>query len=318
MLVGLLAATVLAIGPPSPSKTPDECDRLYYGEGRPRDYGKALACYEAAENWVMIEIMRLNGEGMPVAVGAARADLDRRIQENAGWSNVDVEALDRIIKEREAHPPVEGRHVDFCRDVAGTTISLAYCQRRELDRKIADDDSHLEKARAALDPRAQAAFDEAVSALRSFADEDGGRVYQKHIDGTIRIQAAIDQEALVRRDFVALMTAFTSPSASGPPAGQRRFETANGELDAVCKKDIRSYVEECRAGYDGDDRAQGAQYIKDYKSRSKDAQDAWVRYRDAMAAFGARRWPELRDAQRLVKALVTEDRIRELRHDVGN
>jgi hypothetical protein len=124
MPVALLVAAVLALGPPSPSKTPDECDRLYYGEGRPRDHGKALACYRAEENWVMIVIMQLNGEGTPVDVGAARAGLAGRFRGGDGWTNVDDEALDRIIKEREAHPLVKGKHVDFCADVAGTTIAI--------------------------------------------------------------------------------------------------------------------------------------------------------------------------------------------------
>jgi hypothetical protein len=52
--------------------------------------------------------------------------------------------------------------------------------------------------------------------------------------------------------------------------------------------------------------------ISDYKARSRTAQHEWVRYRDAMGSLAAARWPADRDALDQARALVTEDRIREL------
>lgn len=299
------------------AKPSEDCDALYYGEARPRDHAKALACYRAEGNWTMVAIMQLNGEGGPVDVAGARASFKSAL-EGGTFMDADAEALDAIIKKREASPSAKGKHIAFCGDVAGITPSLAYCQRRDEDRKAAKDDSSLKKARAQVDPRVRPAFDRAVSAFRSFVKAEGGRAYQRYIDGTIRNQASMDQEAFVRRNFMAEINALAVGPAAGPPPGPRSFAEADQELNAVYKEELRSYS----ANYDGlakgtQDAAQAAtyrSYVNDYKTKSRSAQHEWVRYRDAMAKLAAARWPDVRDAEDLTRALVTEDRIRELRN----
>ena len=315
--LGLWISALAAASPPSPS---ENCDDLYYGEGRPRDYDKALACYRAGEDWPMVAIMQLNGEGTRIDVAGARASFKSSLA-GQSFMDADAEALDQLIKEREANPSAKGRHIEFCRDLARITPSVAYCEGRNKDKKVAKDDSSLKKTRALLDPRVRPAFDRAVSAFRSFVKAESDRAYQRYIDGTIRNQASLEQEALVRRNFAAGIKALAGDPAAGPPAASRPLAEADQQLNAVYWEELRSYA----ATYDdlakgNPDAVQVANYrayVSDYKTKSRRAQHEWARYRDAMAKLAATRWPEVHEAEDLTKAMVTEDRIRELRERAG-
>ena len=197
----------------------DDCygDEFYYGWGRTRDVKKALACYRASNDWMMLAILQINGEGAPVDIAGARASLNRVESKDA-----DFEALDRIIKKREANPTAKFRRVDFCKDVANTTPSVDICQAREEGKKLRKSDSRVDKLRVGLDASARSAFDRAQAAYKKVAHADGERVYQEYIDGSGRSQDALDQEARVRRNFVATIKVLVT----GPAArlvGRRSF-----------------------------------------------------------------------------------------------
>ena len=93
---------------------------------------------------MMLAILQINGEGAPVDIAGARASLNHVESKDA-----DFEALDRIIKKREANPTAKFPRVDFCKDVANTTPSVDICQAREEGKKIAKSDSRVDKLRAA-------------------------------------------------------------------------------------------------------------------------------------------------------------------------
>jgi uncharacterized protein YecT (DUF1311 family) len=57
--------------------------------------------------------------------------------------------------------------------------------------------------------------------------------------------------------------------------------------------------------------------VRDYRTKSRGAQPAWVRYRDAIAKLAVARWPAAHDTENLTRARITEDRIRELRPAEG-
>ena len=299
----------------SPSTVPDDCyGDDYYGWGRARDVKKALACYRVSNDWMMLAILQINGDGAPVDITGARASLNRVESKDA-----DFEALDRIIKKREANPTAKFRRVDFCKDIASTTPSVDICQAREEGKKIAKSDSRVDKLRVGLDVSARSAFDRAQAAYKKVAHADGERVYQENIDGSVRGQEALDQEARVRQNFVATIKVIVT----GPAArlvGRRSFADADKELNAVYNENLSAYVKfNDDSASDADKRKDAemtAEYRtrnSDYKTKSRTAQHEWVRYRDAMGDLAAARWPNIRDARDRARALVTEDRIRELR-----
>ncbi len=291
----MLVALPLWAGPPAARQ---DCDALYYGDGRPKDLAGALACYRADENWVMVAIMQLNGEGTPVDVAGARATF-KRLLGSDGFMDADAEALKTALDDREARPRAKPARIDFCADIAAVTPSLGFCARRAEDHAVAEDARRLAELRAGLDPGARPAFDAAVAASQAFIAAEAERVYQKWIEGTIRAQASIAGESFARSDFMRRIQALARTGGAAPGAGERSFAEADRQLNVAYKQDV------------GD-------ATPDYKRASRKTQHAWVRYRDAMGKLAAVRWPARTDVQDLTRAQVTEDRLVELTPEEGD
>lgn len=314
MVLAPFVVGLLQTNPPPPPPPPCSGDDFYYASDKPRDVVKALACYRECDDWIMVAILQLNGEGTPVDIAGARASFNRDTSEDG-----DHHALDRIIKEREANPTAKFPRVDFCRDVAYRTDSLYGCRLREEQKKTAKSDSQVAKLRVGLDARARAAFDSAQAAYTKVAHADRGRAYQEYIEGAARDQFAMDQEARVRRNFMATL----KKVIAGPAAdliNRRSFADADKELNVVYSGNLSSYVkynEESAVDAEGrrntELAAEYRQRSSDYKTKSRAAQHEWVRYRDAMGDLAAARWPSHPGVRDVARTLVTEDRICELR-----
>ena len=290
---------------------PEDCEALYYGEGPTKDHVRALACYRKLEDWAMVAVMQLNGEGTPVDVAGARASLGKLEREGL---DADGEALERILKRREANPHVKAGHVDFCADIAQTTPSLAYCASRQEASQTTKSDRRLGKLRARVETAARPSFDAAVVAFRSFVDAEGQRVYQKWIDGTIRGQASIAAESFARTNFMAEMESLATAGAGGPKRGPRSFADADRQLNLVYQGDISD--DGSTAG-EPDAAAQRAA-AREYRTKARTAQRLWIHYRDAMAKLATTRWPKDPEVPGVIQALVTEDRLRELTPGEGD
>ena len=304
----------------APAAQPQDCDEVYEAAHAPADFGKALACFRAHEEWDMVAIMLLNGEGTPVDVPGARAAFKQWIGDGSSLDG-DQQALDRILRAREAKPAAKARRIVFCRDVAQTTISASGCDRREEDRKAARNNLEVKQLEQDLDPRARPPFASAVDAFGAFVKAESARAYQQHIDGSIRGEFAIAQEALARRNFMASLRELAGKKAAAPPAGRRSFVQSDRELNATYRDNVHEYADGFQQQAADFENAEVAaryrQYGDDYKKMSRAAQHEWVRYRDAMGQIAAARWPEIHDASDRARARVTEDRIRELRNDIG-
>lgn len=308
LVLCLWVAGPAAVAAPKPL---ENCDALYYGEGRTKDYAKALACYRSQGDWEMVAILQLNGEGTPVDVAAAR--LSFRQMQHEGIADGDADALDRVLKQRETKPNARPRHLDFCADLAATTPSLGYCARRKENDVAAKDDRRLVELRARIEPAARSVFDAAVATFRPFVDAEGDRTYQKWIDGTIRGQASIAEESFVRANFMAEIEVLAKAGASGPQPGPRSFADADRQLNIVYRGDVRDDGSAPSA-----DAAAHQAWLRDYRAKSRATQHLWVRYRDAMAQLAVARWPENSEVATVTRALITEDRIRELTPSEGD
>ena len=303
---------------PAAQEDPEECDNLYNGEGRPRDFGKALACYRAREDWVMVTIMQLNGEGAPVDIAGARATFQRHLTGKSGGRDADDDALEGIIEERSANPAAKGRRIDFCRDVARTTVSINPCDAQAMDRKARKGAAKFARLRDKLVPAARVPFDRTLRAFDQFVTAESDRVYQRNIDGSIRNQAATAQEGVLREHLAALMKVMVPVGAGAPPPGAPRpFADADRELNDVYRAEVRGYVadyeQRAKEAADPELATQCRTYAADYRTKSQNTQRLWVRYRDAAADLAAARWPAGTDVRDVARALITEDRIRELR-----
>jgi hypothetical protein len=324
-----LVLCLWAAAPAEPLSEPSEdCDAIYYGDGRPKDDARALACYRSSGDWAMVAVMQLNGEGTPVDVAGARETF-QRMRGPDGTMSIDAAGLDRILKGRETNPRTPGAHIDFCEDVRGRPW-FGYCARREEKRIIAKDDQRLAELRAGVGRRAGPVFDAACTAFRSYADAERDRTRQKYVDRRNGQEAAVNEEVLVRANFMARLE-MVAAGAARPERSPRSFVEAKRALDVAGRDDLRKYESThdpskqihnpmgcelvdskgIRSPCSHEDP--GRTYIHDYQAKSRTAQRLWIRYRDAMARLATTRWPgepELGDATR---TLITEDRISEMR-----
>ena len=182
--------------------------------------------------------------------------------------------------------------------------------------KAHKNDAQLQKMKADLDPRLFPALDRAQAAFNRFVKAEGDRVYQENIEGSIREHEAMAQEVRVRRHFMATVKRLVMGPAARL-AGPRSLPAADQELNSVYNTTVSHYVSyNERAAKDATNAPDMvAEYLgrnTDYKTKSRAAQHEWVSYRNAMGEFAAARWPEAHHAEDLARALVTEDRIREL------
>jgi hypothetical protein len=85
-----------------------------------------------------------------------------------------VEAMLKIIAQREANPKLKGRRVDFCKDVAMTTPSWNSCQAGSESEKDGEERRPAEEdIRPGLDSRVGPAFDRAKACVRTIRQGRG-------------------------------------------------------------------------------------------------------------------------------------------------
>jgi uncharacterized protein YecT (DUF1311 family) len=312
-----LIVALLAVAPAAEAH-PD-CEALYDGDGVTRNYKRAFACYQAEENWLMVTVMQLNGDGTPADVAGARKSLEAD-ERGRGAETGDQMNLDAILKKREADPKAKGPRIDFCDDVAATTPNLNWCQSRELEHEKREKEARLRQMRSRLDKSVWPAFDKLTTAFEPFAKADATRVYQEYVDGTIRNAYSMSQEKFDRENFEALVKLLSGEVAAVPKA-PRAFAAADAELNAVYRDLVRStaggWQQDAATDADKDTAATHRQYAEDYGRAARAAQRAWIRYRDLAGKLAAARWPQAAGIEDVVRSLVTDDRIRELRNSEG-
>ncbi len=180
------------------AEDPEDCEGYYEGWNVRQDDRKAFACFLRNKDWLWVALMQVNGEGTPLDLAAAGASLNR-----LEFKDADASVLEAIIKKRGANPRAPSRRVEFCKDVASTTLSTNVCQARQEGEKAQKDNGRLKKLRASLGMRTRPPFDRARAAFDRFVKAEGDRVYQEYIDGSARNHEAMDQEARARRNFLS-------------------------------------------------------------------------------------------------------------------
>jgi uncharacterized protein YecT (DUF1311 family) len=299
-----------------------DCDDYYYGIRRAPDLAKALQCYEKKKIWEMAIVMRLNGEGAPASV--ARAEELLLAWQKADPTQADslqVMALRKIIDERKQHPGGPFALIDFCKDIAGDTVTMNACAALDADIEEAKLEARVAKLKKGLTPAAAAVLGKLVAEFEAFKKAEGRRMYQQWIGGTIRGMAASGQEDMVREDFLNLLRD-TVEQQGLQPAGKDAYEAADRELNQVYQKDVQQYTESWEDSIKNagpqEDRNQYRRYIQDYKADAKDAQLHWIRYRDLWAELAGLLYKDKKsvpDPALSMKAAVTRMRVIELKNN---
>jgi hypothetical protein len=314
----LLFLVLAALSPARAEEAaPPSCDVFYFGIGQQRDVRHAFACElakpEPNRNWVLIAVMYLNGEGTARDLGRAREALAHVPGEGCG---VTCAALDEVLRRQEGAPKRRYARVDYCKDIAQTTIDVNYClgvaaRKDALTRKRQEKD-----LMADLAPPARKRFAALAQAFARFKDADGTREYQNFRDGTIRGEAAAIMEERVTKHYREALAAW-GPQAKGAPASPRPLAEADRELNEIYRRimtEVDAAIAEARAAATADDGEERVQAAIGVKTATRDAERAWLRYAAAWQSFIAAERPQDAEATQALRAFLTEQRIRELKY----
>jgi uncharacterized protein YecT (DUF1311 family) len=269
---------------------PEDCDVYYYGIGRARDLKRAFTCEMRApdenKNWMRLTVMHLNGEGTPASLEQARAAFKHVSERDAS-----TEAMEKALALRVANPNAAFPRIDFCKEIAQTTLDGNDCDAIRQRRADAGAGGALKAVRGSLDRAGAKRFDELKRAFDAFRKADGERMYQAFIDGSIRNEKAMAQEDFVQRNFLAAIEAW-GPKAAAPPPPRRSLADADGQLNKVYRELLDP------------ESAKVTEAVRI-------AQRLWLKYAAAWKTFAEPLRPDKPAAGEL-RAFLIEQRIREL------
>ena len=271
-------------------------EALYYGIGMTADPVRARQCAflerEGEDALVfggtsMLMTMYANG------VGAER-NLDVAIHLACGYEGAPAEVDGRVrhlAELRDTH--WAGNDFDLCDDIT-SGLMMGHCAGHEEQIAAGRRAAALARVSAGWSPADRRAFEPLQHAAEAYATAHGSG--EVDMSGTARAAMQIGEEEAVRGEFLRTLDQLEGGAA--PRFSHPQFVAADAELNRVYR--------EVMAGEFYPDCVGCVQ-----RDGIRDAQRAWLRYRDAFLAFAAVRYPQVpRDA---MAAWITQQRTELLR-----
>jgi hypothetical protein len=270
-------------------------EALYYGIGMKADPVKARQCalLEIAEKRddspfsgrTMLMTVYANGVG-------AKRDLDVAAHLACGIEGAPAESDGRVTHLAELKAKGwTGTDFSFCDDIT-SGLAGGYCAAHEADIAGAKRDAELAALIRGWAPADRQAFANLRKAHAAFVDAHGeGEI---DLSGTLRAALQIGAEERLKDELLAMIRALEAGKSPRFSAGQAK--AADAALNAGYRAFLSS--EEVGGDHPGAITAEGV----------RDAQRAWLRYRDAFIAFAAVKYPKVpRDS---IVAWVTQKRTK--------
>jgi hypothetical protein len=270
-------------------------EALYYGIGVKADPVKARQCalLEIAEKRddspfsgrVMLMTIYANGRG-------AKRDLDLAIHYACGIEGAPAESDGRVTHLAELKSKGwAGSDFDFCDDIT-SGLAGGYCASHAAEMAGTKRDAETAALLRGWTATERQAFETMRKAHGAFVDAHGGG--EIDLSGTLRAALQISAEEKLRDELLGMIKALESGKAPAFSAAQ--LKAADAALNAEYRKFLAS--EAVGGDYPGAVSREGV----------RDAQRAWLRYRDAFLAFAAVKYPKVpRDS---LAAWITRNRTR--------
>jgi uncharacterized protein YecT (DUF1311 family) len=289
--------------PPADRPTPGQArslagcssEALYYGIGRAADPDQARLCaFAEAEEGAdqpfagraMLMTIYANGVG-------ARRDLDVAIHLACGLDGAPAESHGRISHLAELRAQARsGSDFHYCDDIT-SGISGGVCAEHMAQIEGARRDAELARLLSGWTAAKRAAFAPLRQAFEAYVEAHAeGEV---DMSGTLRNALYIGAQEALRAEFLGMLRHLEARTA--PVSSAAQYRAADTDLNLAYREALRAVQGE----RDGTVTADGI----------RDAQRAWLRYRDAFVAFAAVKYPRLsRDS---VAAWLTRQRTALLR-----
>lgn len=252
---------------------------FYYADGGKPDYVQARLCAyverEAGDEVMfggsaVLMMIYANGDGVARDIGLAKkfacavegapAELDGRLE------HLDAMASSSGKSER----------FDLCDDITSGYM-MGFCASRGADAAKVDRDRRVTALTAAWSAADRAAFAKVRAAADAYFDAsvDG----EVDMSGTARGAMAVGAREALEDGLVAALDAFEKGQL--PQDGAAEFAAADKQLNTHYAAAMNYYKAQAAEGTGGSVNPQGI----------RDAERAWIRYRDAWVAFGAQKYP---------------------------
>ncbi|MDB5693716.1 MAG: hypothetical protein JWO81_2779 [Alphaproteobacteria bacterium] len=271
-----------------------DSEALYYGIGVKADPVRARQC-------AFLEMQKAPDEGVFAGptmlmtiyangVGAKR-DLDVAAHLACGLDGAPAETDGRVrhLAELKAKGWT-GRDFDYCNDIT-SGLAMGYCASHEADMAKPIRDAKIARLTGGWSTNEKQAFAALQRAHAAFVEAHGSG--EVDMSGTARGAMEIAAEETARDEFAELLQNFVAGRM--PAVSHARFAAADARLNQAYRKAL------AEAGPDSGTVT---------KEAIRDAQRAWLRYRDAFLAFAAIKFPSAsRDS---LAAWLTDKRTRML------
>jgi len=283
---------------------------LYDGVGRPADPVAARKC-------AYLERPKVEADGGPALAGApvlamiyanglgVRRNPDQAIRFSctASWAPAELDGRVTHLLALKANPAcgsASGKAgvcaFDFCDDITSGAMG-GVCSNRSSRLAAAGRAVRLAAQQARFTAPQRVAFVHLEQAMQAYAAAHGEK--ETDLSGTLRAAFITEAEDAVRDAFEADLKAFEAGRL--PAGGATDLARADAELNAAYQAAMRVDYPEI-SGI----RPQGV----------RDAERAWLAYRDAFVRFAATRWPGL--SADALKAKLTRDRTALLKALAGS
>lgn len=254
------------------------------------------ACGE--ENLCNVELAQkfANGDGVERDFAVAEYFLCRAADDVA---EAELEGMTEHLQRMRRGETEE--ELDFC-DHATSGYASSYCASVLFDEVMPRLDARMDAVRKSVTAR------EAFDALRerglAFVRAESERIGIQSRGGTGYAAITLGAEMDAKESFVKSVELWSSQRAL--PASAAQVKRADNALNETYRAVVRRYDES------------EEEEVREWKTFLRDAQRAWIAYRDAFAAYYVERWRGAAPAEELRREIVaqlTADRTGELRDE---
>lgn len=253
-------------------------EALYYGIGMAPDPVGARQCafLETGRDdagvfsgRTMLMTIYANGVG-------AKRDLDVAIHLACGIEGAPMESHGRVTRLAELRKKGwKGQDFHFCDDIT-SGLAMGYCAAHEADMAAPRREAALAAMSARWSPAARQAFARLRTAHEAYVEAHGSG--EVDLSGTARAAMAIEAEEALRDELVEVLERLRSGRAL--PTAASRLQAEDAQLNAAYRQRLKEAGGDV---YPGGVTREGV----------RDAERAWLRYRDAFLAFAAIQFPRV-------------------------
>jgi uncharacterized protein YecT (DUF1311 family) len=271
---------------------PGDGRRFYYGIGTHVDYVRArhAAFIEREQGDTLViggsailMMVYANGQGV-------KRDLDLAIKLACAVGHAPAEIEGRVMRLQGMKTAGGTTPFDFCDDIT-SGFMMGHCRALQEEREGKGRDHELEALLANWSAADREAFDALKTAFDRFVEVRTNN--EIDLSGTDRAAAIVEAEASMKQTMLEALK--RAEQGKLPARDAQDYSKADADLNSAYKQALAS------------DFADSTVTAAGIKATEK----AWIRYRDAWVALGARRYPSVpADAW---KTWLTRERIAQLR-----